>query len=700
MISKCTAPLALLLAALLMHAQDAGPTAKATLWSLRPVARPIVDAAGQNPIDVLMARKHAQKGLRVAGRADKATLLRRVYLDLTGLPPAPEDVDAFLRDTAPDAYAKVVERLLADPQHGVRYGRHWLDVLGYADVDEGMLAESGIFHWRDWVIRALNRDLPYDQFVRAHVAGDLSPRADDFFATGFLTRAVHSPGDPGEEMAFAAVEKISTAFMGVTTGCAKCHDHMYDPILQRDYYAMKALFDPLVPEKKNLATAEELARHEDVLARWRAEQNVIQARMDVLTKPYEKQIFEERMTFLPKDVEAVFRKEAKLRTPEEREIVKRYETVVTPDARKFRDVMKPSETVLYEWTRKGQTELRRDAPSLPVFWTVRTDAARAARKNNIYLGGDKDKKGDEVQPGFPFAPKDLKFEGDRRQVFLNWLTAKENPLFARVAVNRLWQWHFGEGIVGSPSDFGRTGQMPINPELLDYLASEFAERGYSMKAMHRLMVTSEAYQRAGVVTKELRAANEAIDPGNKQLWKFPVRRLEAEAIRDSVLAVSGKLDTSVGGMSFRGPDINERRVMSATKTGYYDKRDNRRGIYMGRGSDASMNMMPAFLATFDAEDGHTPCARRERSITAPQVLYLLNGELTQLASRDLAERLYGEAAKSPAAMVDYGYKLVLGRTPSATERDAALSYIGKGEPAQLTGFAWMLLNLSEFVFLP
>ena len=172
---------------------------------------------------------------------------------------------------------------------------------------------------------------------------------------------------------------ISTAFMGVTTGCAKCHDHMYDPILQRDYYAMKALFDPLLPEKKNLATAEELARHDDVVARWREEQNIIQARMDVLTKPYEKQIFEERMTFLPKDVEAVFRKDPKLRTAAEQEIVKRYETVVTPDARKFRDVMKPSETVLYEWTRKGQTELRRDPPTLPVFWTVRADAARGAR---------------------------------------------------------------------------------------------------------------------------------------------------------------------------------------------------------------------------------------------------------------------------------------------------------------------------------
>lgn len=686
---RYTAPLALLLAALSLSAQ------KPPLWSLKPVVRP--DA---NSIDALLARKHQQKGLRAAPRADKPTLLRRVHLDLTGLPPTPAELDAFLADNSPDAYTKVVDRLLADPQHGVRYARHWLDVLGYADVDEGMLSESSIYLWRDWLIRALNKDVPYDKFVRAHIAGDLSADPADFFATAFLSRAAHSPADGAEDIAFAAVEKVSTAFMAMTTGCAKCHDHMYDPILQRDYYGMKALFDPLLPEKRLLASADEILRHEEVLAKWRAGQTAIQARMDVLTKPYEKQIFEERMTFLPPDVAAVFRKDPATRTAAEKAIVTQYETVVTPDARKFRDVMKPSETVLYEWTRKGLTELRRDAPTLPAFWGVRADAARATRKNHIYIGGDRAKKGVEVQPGFPFAPADLKFTGDRRQVFLNWLTARENPLFARVAVNRLWQWHFGDGIVPTPSDFGRTGQMPSNPELLDFLASEFAARGYSMKAMHRLIVTSNAYQQASAVAPELRTANAAIDPSNKHLWKFPVRRLEAEAIRDSVLHAAGTLDNSIGGHSFRGEDINERRVQSAARTGNYDKRANRRGIYMGRGADASMNMMPAYLTTFDAEDGHTPCARRERTITAPQVLYLLNSPLTQAASRDLAERLYREVGPAPAAKVDYGYKLVLGRAPTPAERDAALSYLGKARPAELTGFAWMLLNLSEFVFLP
>jgi hypothetical protein len=550
-----------------------------------------------------------------------------------------------------------------------------------------MLAERSIYLWRDWLIRALNRDLPYDQFVRAHIAGDLSPRADDFFATAFLTRAVRNANDPNEDLATEATEKVSSAFMAMTTACAKCHDHMYDPILQRDYYAMKALFDPLVPDKRNLATPDEIVRHEELLAKSRAAQAAIQQRVDAIAKPYEQKIIDERVAFLPPDAQAAYRKPAAERTEADRKLVAQYAAVVDPDPRALRDTLPLDKTVLYEWTRSAGVQIRRDTPVLPHFWTVRADAARAARPSHIYVGGDRAKKGVEVQPGFPFAPKDLAFSGDRRQPFLNWLTAPENPFFARVAVNRLWQWHFGDGIV-------------TTPELLDLLASEFVAKKYSMKAMHKLIVMSETYQRSSAATPELRSANEPVDSANKHLWKYPVRRLEAEIIRDSMLAAAGTLDLSIGGVSFRGEGINERRVMSAARTGNYDKRSNRRGIYMGRGSDASMNMMPAFLTTFDAEDGHIPCARRERTVTAPQVLYLLNGSLPQEASRDLAARLYREGGPRPVDKVNYGFKLALGRPPSPAERDAALSYLKTAQPAELNGFAWMLLNLSEFVFLP
>ena len=675
--------------------QDLAPP-KALLWSLKPVVRPEVAAAGRNPIDVLMGRVHAKKGVAAAGRADQATLLRRVHLDLTGLPPTVAEVDAFLADSSAGAYERVVDRLLADPQHGVRYGRHWLDVLGYSDVDEGMIAESGIHHWRDWVVSALNRDVPYDQFVRASIAGDLSAKPEDIFATGFLTRAAHSPTDAAEQLAFAAVENVSSAFLGMTTGCARCHDHMYDPISQRDFYAMKALFDPLLPDKRVLASAEEILRHPDVVQKWRAEQEVIQSRIDGITAPYEKRIFEERMATLPPAVAAVYRKDASQRSEAEKKTVLEYNSVVIPDARTYRDTLAPADAKLYESTRQELVVVRRDPPVLPTFWSVRVEAERAGRKSHLYVGGARTKKGDEVGPGFPFAPAGLKFEGDRRTAFLGWLTGTENPLLARVAVNRLWQWHFGEGIVETPSDFGRTGRMPMSGELLDWLASEFVARKYSMRAMHRLIVTSDLYQQesAGL------AANRAIDPGNKYLWKFPVRRLEAEAIRDSVLVAAGTLDMTVGGRSFRAEDIRERRVMSAARTGYYDGRVNRRGIYMGRGLDGSMNMLPAYLSLFDAEDGHVTCARRERSVTAPQVLFLLNGSLAQEAAKGLARRLEREAGGGAAERVAYGYKVVLGRAPSATERDAALSYVGQAGTAKWEEFSWMLLNLSEFVFRP
>jgi hypothetical protein len=548
------------------------------------------------------------------------------------------------------------------------------------------------------VIGALNRDTPYDEFVRAQIAGDLSPKPDDLFATGFLARAALSARDAQEDIAFGGAEVVSSAFLAMTTGCAKCHDHMVDPISQRDYYRMKALFDPLVPKKNVLATADQIFAQARALENWEKKTQAIQARMDKITNPYYPALFEDRLHHLPPDAAAVYRKPAGERTPEEQKLADNYEPNVRIDPRKFRDVMTADETQRYEAIRKGLVELKRDPPSLPVFWSVAVDPERLARKSYIYLGGDRTKKGEEVQPGFPFAPKDLKFEGDRRQAFLKWLTAPQNPLFARVAVNRLWQWHFGEGISATPNDFGFLGEQPVNPRLLDWLASEFISRKYSMKAMHRLIVTSETYQRSSAPASAITAANQTIDPKNKYLWKYPLRRLEAEPVRDAVLYVAGDLDVSVGGRSFRAEGIEERRGGSTPKTGDYDERRNRRAIYMGRGQHTSMNMMPNFLDLFNAEDGQFSCARRIHTVTAPQVLFMFNSELTHQASQKLAKRLEAEAAGDLKSAVDLGYKLALSRAPSGSERDHAMTYLNN-DGQRLEGFAWMLLNLSEFVFI-
>jgi hypothetical protein len=667
------------------------------LWSLRPLTRPEVPAGSANPIDAFSERVFREKKLQPTGQAGKATLLRRVYFDLIGLPPTPAELDAFLRDDSSGAYEKVVDRLLRDPQHGVRYARHWMDVLRYADVDGGMAAEPGIYLWRDWLINALNRDTPYDEFVRAQIAGDLSAKPDDLFATGFLARAAHSVTDRQEDLAFSAVETISSAFMAMTTGCAKCHDHLFDPISQRDYYAMKALFDPLVLQKNTLATAGEIFAQARTLEAWEEKQKSIQARMDEITNPYYPALFEERLRHLPPEIALIYRKPKADRTAAERAMADNYEPTVTIDPRKFRDVMTPEETARYEAIRKGLTELKRDPPALPVFWSVRVGPERIGRKSHIYLGGDRTKPGEPVQPGFPFAPEGLKVEGDGRQVFLKWLTAPENPLFARVAVNRLWQWHFGQGLAATSSDFGSRGEAPSDPQLLDWLASEFIGRKYSMKAMHRLIVTSETYRRSSAASPSLLAANQAADPKNKYLWKYPLRRLEAEAVRDAILYAAGDLDLTVGGKSFRGEDIQERRGASTGRTGNYDERRNRRGIYLGRGQDSSMNMMPNFLEVFDAEDGQAPCPRRNHTVTAPQVLLMLNSELTREASKKLARRLRSATGGDPSAAVEEGYKIALNRSPSGAERDYAITYLSGGAE-RLEGFAWMLLNLTEFIF--
>jgi hypothetical protein len=500
-----------------------------------------------------------------------------------------------------------------------------------------------------------------------------------------------------EDVAFAAVETISSAFLAMTAGCAKCHDHFFDPISQRDYYAMKALFDPLVLRKNVLAGAGEIFAHSRTLEKWEEEQKTIQARMDEITRPYYRPLFEERLRHLPPEVAAIYRKPKEERTPEEQSLADNYEPNVRIDPRKYRDVMTAEETQRYEAIRKGLTELRRDPPSLPVFWSVQVSPERTSRKSYLYIGGDREKKGDEVQPGFPFAPANLKFEGDRRQVFLRWLTAPENPLFARVAVNRLWQWHFGDGICATPNDFGFNGEKPSHPELLDWLASEFIAGKYSMKRMHRLIVTSDAYKRSSVVTPALRAANQAIDPKNVYLWKFPLRRLEAESVRDAILFSAGDLDLSIGGKSFRAEGIQERRGASMPRTGDYDDRRNRRAAYMGRGQHSSMNMMPAFLALFDAEDGQASCPRRNHTITAPQALFMLNSELTREASEKLARRLRTEAQGDLPLAVERGYKITLSRAPSGSERDYALSYLGNN-PDRLESLAWMLFNLTEFIF--
>jgi hypothetical protein len=692
----------------------------ARLWSLQPVRQPAVpdDSSTGNPIDAFVRQVHKAKGLHPVGRADKSTLLRRVYIDLIGLPPSPAEQEEFLQDESPDAYEKVVDRLLANEQHGVRWARRWLDVLRYADLDglDGsvMPAASGIYLWREWVISALNQDVPYDEFVRAQILGNrsrqqiaVSPGGQrakaeasmaDQFALGFLARAALNRSDKDQDISLSAVETISTAFMGMTVGCAKCHDHVYDPIRQVDFYSMKALFDPLVLRKVVLASPAEVFSNSRQVEQYKAKKAPLDLAIERLIAPYRQKLYDERVSMLTPEVQAVIRKAENDRTDEEQKIADDYYPVLRIDPSKIKEVMPAEEREQYTGLLKQLGDLTRPA-DLPSYWTVEEDPLRMKEKSFVLTSGDpkRPEKDKAVEPGFPFQPPGIHFRNGRREAFVEWLTAPANPLFARVAVNRIWQWHFGEGLHRVSSDFGVLGGKPGNQKLLDYLASEFVAHDFSMKWLHKLILTSETYRMASKPEPEHLALNQKIDPSNTYLWRFRLQRLEAEPIWDSLLYASGDLDLSVGGKSFQLKTPDRKQSLFVPRGDTFDTRTNRRAIYMARGYIPSTDVMSNFLQSFDVDDGRTPCPIRGQTVTAPQALFTMNDELVERQSSNLAEKLLEQADGDIPRAVALAYRTVIGRAPTGIELDRAQTYVGN-DPQRMKGLAWLLFNMDEFIY--
>ena len=695
-------------------------TKRPRLWALQPLVRPAVPAAPSetlNPIDAFVNAMYSAKGVKPVGVADQRTLMRRVYLDLIGIPPTLAEQEAYLNDKSPDAYEKLIDRLLASDQYGVRYGRHWLDVLRYADAEERMYAAPGIHYWRDWVINAVNSDVPFDQFVRAQLTGyrtterttmqavgrrtPLERRPDDLFALGFLARgAVNRDSKDLGELQIAAVETVSTAFMGMTVGCAKCHDHMFDPIRQKDFYAMKALFDPLVIKKQTLATPAELVAQGKQIEEFDKLRLAAEKPLNALIEPYRTKLYADRVAMLPPEVRALIEKTEKQRTPAEQKIADDYFPVLRVDTDKIEEAMNEADKKTYKELRAKLNQItggarRAAVRDLPAFWTVEVDRGLEREKSYILTSGDPERpeKNHPVEPGWPFYTGEPDLREGRVEAFSDWLTAKENPLFARVAVNRLWQWHFGEGLQKSSSDYGVLGGGPANLSLLDWLASEFIARNYSMKDMHRLMMTSQVYRLASSGDKQLVKKNLEADPASKYLWSFRLQRLEAEPIWDSILTAAGNLDTSLGGPSF---DI-ESRIPRRGGTAAAGAKTNRRGAYMIRGFSTSREVVPNFLQSFDVDDGRAPCPVRLQTVTAPQGLFLMNSPEIEKASAMFADRLKTESKGELSSAVDLGYRIALSRPPSPGEKDQALTYVGT-DPDRLKNLAWLLFNLDEFIY--
>ena len=673
----------------------------------------------KNPIDAFITADYQAKGLTPAGKADKLTLLRRVYFDLIGIPPTVAlQQDAFLADRSPDAYEKVVDGLLADEQHGVRWSRHWLDVLRYADLDglDGsvMPAASGIYLWRDWVIRELNHDIPYDQFVRAQILGNrwaaetatdpsghrskVEGSMEDSFALGFLARSAVTRDDKDHDVPFAAVETVSTAFMGMTVGCAKCHDHKFDPITQKDFYAMKAIFDPLKLKNVVTATPAEIFAHGEKQAEFKRKSAPINEAIESLIGSHRNKLYEERVALLTPDVQAVIRKPERDRTAAEQKIADDYFPVLRIDPAKIKLVMSKEEIAKYDELLKQQRDLGRIA-ALPSYWTVQEDPALLKQKSYILTTGDpkRPELDHPVEPGFPFQPSNTDFRDGRREAFVEWLTAPKNPLFARVAVNRIWAWHFGEGLQRVTSDFGALGGKPSNQKLLDYLASEFVAHQYSMKWLHRLIVTSDTYQLSSKPEPSQISKNRDIDARDTYLWHFRLQRLEAEPIWDTIHYASDDLNLEVGGKSFQLTFADKKQTIFLPKEDVTDPRTNRRGVYMTRGYIPSTDVMNNFLTSFDVDDGRTPCPMRTQTVTAPQALFTMNNDLVEKESEKLADVVLKENGDDVHAAVTSAYQRTLGRKPTASELDYALTYIEK-DPARMKDIGWLLFNLDEFIY--
>ena len=694
----------------------------ARLWSLQPVVRPAVPAgttASKNPIDAFITAEYKSKGLVSTARADKLTLLRRVYFDLIGIQPTATEQEAFVADQSADAYEKVVDRLLASEQHGVRWARHWLDVLRYADLDglDGsvMPASSGIYLWREWVIRALNNDMGYDQFARAQILGNrnkpeistssggrrakVEGNMEDTFALGFLARSAVTRDDKDRDIAFSAVETVSTAFMGMTVGCAKCHDHKFDPITQKDFYAMKAIFDPLRLKNVMIASPAEIFVNGEKQAEFKKKNAPLDAAIEALAGPYRTRLYEERVALLTPEIQAVIRKADKDRTPAEQKIADDYFPVLRIDPSKIKQVMSPEEVAKYDALLKQQRALGR-VPALPSYWTVEEDPALLNEKSYILTTGDpkRPEMDKPVGPGFPFQPDGVDFRDGRREAFVDWLTADRNPLFARVAVNRIWGWHFGEGLQRVTSDFGLLGNKPSNQKLLDYLAAEFVSHEYSMKWLHRMIVTSDTYQLSSKPEPLQLAKNQKGDARNTFLWHFRLQRLEAEPIWDEIHYASDDLDLTVGGKSFQLSEPDAKQSIFLPKEKVADSRTNRRAAYLTRGYIPSTDVMNNFLTSFDVDDGRTPCPIRTQTVTAPQALFTMNGELVEEESEKLAQLVLQESEGDVHAAVSRAFQRTLSRKPSGLELDSALTYIDK-DPSRMKELAWLLFNLDEFLYI-
>ncbi|MBX9624558.1 MAG: DUF1549 and DUF1553 domain-containing protein [Gemmataceae bacterium] len=696
-------------------------------WAYKPYTRPAVPAVkaadARSPIDRFLLAKLEAAGRSYSPPADKRTLLRRVTFDLTGLPPTPAEVEAFLKDESPDAYARVVDRLLASPAFGERQALWWLDLVRYAESD-GFKADDprpDAWRYRDYVIRSFNADKPYDRFLMEQLAGDeLYPgHADALIATGFLR---HYPDEYNavnleqrrQEILNDIADTTAAAFLGLTLGCARCHDHKTDPITQADYYRFQAFFAGYWPADVVVGKAD---GGDGRRAAWEAKTAATRAELAKLEEPYRrKESNRQRGRFSDEYAGILDIPEAK-RTPLERQIgamvgKQVYAPMANPSAG-----MSLAEKERWRALTAELAELSKDKPADPPRAMAMTDLGREVPPTRLLKRGQWNKPGEELVPGFLSAVDDrdavckpTATTSGRRAALAEWVASPKNPLTARAVVNRLWQGHFGRGIVASASDLGVTGDRPTHPELLDWLAAELVEptpclrrpdreggllpqalphgrasdkpSGWSLKHVHRLIVTSAAYQQQS-----------GPDTDDGLLSHYPRRRLDGEALRDAMLAAAGLLNPKAGGPGVF-PELPAELKAANWKPSAEAAERNRRSVYVA----VRRNLRYPLFGLFDSPDRNETCARRFVTTTAPQALTLLNDGIVLSYAKALATRA---AKDDPADPAGRAFVLALGRPPSTEEAAKLAAFLDRraGKPADaLADLCHALLNLNEFLY--
>ena len=755
---------------------------------LKPVTPPEVkgpDGHPLSPIDALVRAKLAEKGLPSAPAADRRTLIRRATFDLIGLPPTPEEVDAFVNDTSPEAFSRVIERLLSSPHYGERWGRHWLDVARYADsngMDEN-IAFGHAWRYRDYVVRAFNDDKPFDRFLIEQIAGDLlgeqdtKAKLDAITATGFLSLGARVLAEPDRQklemdIIDEQIDTLGKAFLGMTLGCVRCHDHKFDPITQADYYAMAAIFRStrsLADEKMgaikfwyehSLATPEQLAAkaaYEKKVKELKAEVTAFTAKA---RKELKAELHSQAADYLfaaaqlrdePEfsEVESLAAKlklrprylltcrQYLARNPEHpffatwrdsrgNDLAKMKQTYAArfadtkdkdaqdalADIAGFLAVPDKDAHAFDDATLAKIEAMNEDAmimedrtPEPPALMSVADGEVKKSLP--IHIRGSYLTLGKEVERGFPevmrtsFTKPVMPAKQSGRLELARWLASSEHPLTARVFVNRLWRWHFGQGIVPSTDNFGLLGDKPSNPELLDFLARVFVENGWSIKDMHRLIMNSATYQQSSSPSWSMTDSKNdprLVDPENKLLWRFSLQRLEAEEVRDAMLSVSGWLSPQIGGKTI--PLRNREFVFNHTSRDHTTYETPRRALYL----PIIRNHLYDLLEQFDFPDPTMPTGSRNSTVIAPQALMMLNAPVTMESAQRLAQRLLKQPVQTDAQRADQAYQILYSRPATQEEQSRVLAFVRELSVTEKPERAWSLvcqglLAANEFMYL-